>query len=312
MSARQIRLLKLAGVLGLSFFVLMFAIRRGNEAIRGVSQHADDRVLAAQEAIDRASSFTVVSFDQIRAQGQGVDESPATDEEARAARAIGLIESAIGEASTHDFVGTSDADVESLARVAAEFVYYRFVLADPDAYIAWRLGRGDRFADPERIYGDMLVALDFEELFGEPLPAEMPVGDVFRRFFRHQDANWGPAYEPRGLAVSPESILILIGEYNPVVGTQNIDIQDPELRRYWLETTSGSHRSWFVGAFDHLASQDKLRKYQVGTVGLTLEFGNGERRTIQVLLRRASGTDAWVFGSLATSYVKNTGGLVEY
>ncbi len=250
-----------------------------------------------------AQGFEVVPFQAIKS----VSEDELGDNEA-----INSIVSVLERAKVYNQAGLDDPAIESIVRVASEFIYYRFVLDDPQRYIRWRLQRGDRFRDMETLYVKAQVALDYEEFFGETLTDQTPLSKSFTRLYEHQKSLWTSRYTPIGYGVDPESVLVVSATYNPIVGKQDIDLGDPQLNRLWLETLTGGHRSWFRGNTDHDQAKANLEKYQVATVGIVIEYENRERRTLYLgLLRSGTGGD-WSVEALSATDTAFTGGLIEF
>mgnify|MGYP000296240224 CR=1 FL=1 len=296
---------KLAVVLGVSCSLLGYAVWSTNKSRHGLRGRDADKVLATRESIQHAKVFQIVSFKQFENHNSSVGQQ----------QVVEMIKSTLRGASVHNPAAVDGAAIESLLQTASEFIYYRFIRDDAEDYIAWRLGRGDRFREPESIYGKYQVALDYEFFFEDKLPDDAPVRETFITFFTHQRSLWGEHYTPVGYAIDPESVLVLIEVEDPLIGNQGADLGDPDLNRFWFETTGGSHRSWFTSGTDirkQLMSGAGMKKYQVGSVGFILEYADGERRTVTVPLVRALEGGKWSIEFLGTTDLDNTGGLIEF
>ncbi len=295
--------IRLVLVLGVSLSVLGYSVWVTSSARSGSRERKSERFNATEESMEWAQGFEVVPFQAIKSVG----EDELGDNEA-----INSIVSVLERAKVYNQAGLDDPAIESIVRVASEFIYYRFVLDDPQRYIRWRLQRGDRFRDMETLYVKAQVALDYEEFFGETLTDQTPLSKSFTRLYEHQKSLWTSRYTPIGYGVDPESVLVVSATYNPIVGKQDIDLGDPQLNRLWLETLTGGHRSWFRGNTDHDQAKANLEKYQVATVGIVIEYENRERRTLYLgLLRSGTGGD-WSVEALSATDTAFTGGLIEF
>ncbi len=298
-------------VLGGSLALLGYTMWSTNKAVRGVEDANADRIRATDESIQRAREFQVVSFEELRTRstGNGASETPAERDDS----VIGSIQSMLRQAQVHNFAQADDDGVQTLLRTASEFIYFRFVRNDPQNYIAWRLGRGDRFRDRDELYGKLQVALDYEELFGQTLSDETPIRDAFLKLYAYQESHWGDTYTPVGLAVDPASVMVVVLKINPIVGPQGVDLGDEASNRFWLETRQGTHRGWFTGAaHEELLGLNNMTSFQSGTVGFILEYSNGERRAVYLSCRRPTNGGGWLISSVASASRKNTGGMIEY
>ncbi len=294
---------KLVLVLGLSIFVLGYSVWITSSARSGSRERKSERLNATEESMEWAQGFEVVLFQAVKSAHEG----DLGDDQA-----IDSIESVLERAKVYNQAGLEDSAIESIVRVASEFIYYRFILDDPERYIRWRLQRGDRFRDMEAMYVKAQVALDYEELFGESLTDQTPLSQSFTRLYEHQRSLWTSRYTPIGYAVDPESVLVVSATHHPIVGKQDIDLGDPQLNRLWLETLTGGHRSWFRGQTDHDQLEANLEKYQVATVGIVIEYENMERRTLYLGILRSSTGGDWSVEALSATDTAFTGGLIEF
>lgn len=301
---------KQAVVIGVSCTLLGYAVWNTNKSRRGLKSREVDKVLASRESMKRAQAFQIVSFKQLDEQYDSWNHKSSVGQHP----IVDIIGSTLRSAIVHNPAAVDGEAVESLLQTASEFIYYRFIRDDPEDYIAWRLRRGDRFREPETIYGKYQVAWDYEYFFEDKLPDDAPVRDTFIQFYEHQRSLWGDHYTPIGYAIDPESVLILIEVEDPLIGNQSVDLGNPDLNRFWFETAGGAHRSWFTGEIDirRQLMNSELKKYQVGTVGFVLEYADGERRTVTVPLARTIEGGKWSIEFLGTTDLDNTGGLIEF
>ncbi len=294
---------KLVLVLGVSILVLGYSVWITSSARSGSRERKSERLNATEDSMEWAQGFEMVSFQAVKSAHEG----DLGDDQA-----IDSIESVLERAKVYNQAGLDDSAIESIVRVASEFIYYRFVLDDPERYIRWRLQRDDQFRGMEALYVKAQVALDYEEFFGESLTDQTPLSQSFTRLYEHQRSLWASRYTPIGYAVDPESVLVVSATHNPIVGEQDIDLGDPQLNRLWLETLVGGHRSWFRGKTDHDQLKANLEKYQVATVGIVIEYENMERRTLYLgILRSGTGGD-WSVEALSATDTAFTGGLIEF
>lgn len=95
-----------------------------------------------------------------------------------------------------------------LARLTAEFLHFAVLSADADAYIAWRLGRKDRFLNRAELEQRHFLTGTWTHLTGAPPPDSLTGEDVFRFF--HAKANTDSEAKPlriTGIVHSPDAVL---------------------------------------------------------------------------------------------------------
>lgn len=297
-------------VLSVSLSLLVYGTWRTSKARNSIRDRDTDKTLATRESIERAEMFEVVSFRQLNDLARSTDQSDLTSQQ----KVIDSIESTLQAAKIYNLAVVDDVAVQSLLRTASEFIYYRFVRDNPEDYIAWRLERGDRFIDHETLYGEYQIAWDYEFFFHDVLADDAPIRETFITFFTHQRSLWGEHYTPVGYAIDPESVLVLIETEDPLIGSQGVDLGNPDLNKFWFETAGGANRSWFTRGTDirQQLMNSSLEKYQVGSVGFVLEFADGERRTVTLPMVRPLDGGKWSVEFLGTTDLDNSGGLIEF
>lgn len=274
---------------------------RGSTALRRQIHDQNNAGRAAGSVTaDLASKFPVIGFDEAfrsDSSEHGTEES------------IARIEQLIGSGHRVDLSsGLSAACETKLRRRAAEFVYHRFINTDPERYVDWRMRQGDAFRERDELYGRLLIGADHEELFGVPLAEDAPLREVFARFAVHLREAWGETHTPVGIAHDPEAAFLMIRQINPVVGPEKASLGAAERDTFWLAPELGTHRNWFA----RQGEDDGFRQYVSGVVGITLAYGNGEKRTMQIGFRSWSGTCDWRLDWVATMLLHRDGGLIDY
>ena len=294
---RASTIVKFLIVIGTATAVSVHSCRESREIYRAVDAQNRRPTEASAEAVRQAASFQVVEFDSLLSDDHGDSRAVTVDQ----------ILAVLGSCHRQIETGIDDACVNALLRTAADFVYFRFVLADHDRYVDWRLAEGYRFRDRVELYGRALVGEDYEILFGVSLPENAPLRATFVRFADHHRQNWGATHTPTGLAVDPESAVVLIREINPVVGAELVTLGSPERDAYWLEPRMGSHRNWFEDG-----RHDGFTRYRSGAVGLTLDYGDGLKRTILIGFSSPFGSCNWSLSGISRLKTESTGGLIDY
>ncbi|MGV6813655.1 MAG: hypothetical protein ACWA5W_01450 [Phycisphaerales bacterium] len=249
-----------------------------------------------------AKDFEVRSFDDF------LEASDAPD----SVHAIEQINAIFQQGPVYNFSSADEESIKTLTHLASSFVYYRFLQHNRERYIDWRLAQGDRFRDSETLYIRWQIAMDYPDLIGKPFPENPSVRDVFIRFADVQRSLWGDVHTPVGLAIDPESVLVSTAYFDPVIGDTTAHFDDDRVIRYWITPQAGTHRNWFTSQADAMIEEHPLTRYEIGTVGMTLAFANGDRRTLTLGFRRISPRSQWHIGSLSVSNPSTQGGLIEY
>ena len=302
MGVSQSTKVKIVVVSFLSLGVLWYSVRQAGDALSETRGVAEDRVAAAHQMMSSAKDFDVRSFDDLlEASGaQGSD------------RVIDHINTIFQQAPVYNFSSANEDSINELTRLASSFVYYRFLQYNRGRYIDWRLSQGDQFRDSETLYIRWQIAMDYPDLLGEPFPENPSVREVFSKFADIQRSLWGDVYTPVGLAIDPESVLVSTAFYDPVIGDTTTHFEDDRLIQYWITPQAGTHRNWFTSQADTIIAEHPMKRYEIGTVGMTFAFANGDRRTLTLGFRRVSPSSHWHIGSLSVSSPSTEGGLIEY
>ncbi|RMH24666.1 MAG: hypothetical protein D6692_12585 [Planctomycetota bacterium] len=96
-----------------------------------------------------------------------------------------------------------------ITRLMAEFLHFAVLNSDADAYIAWRLGRKDRFLNRAELEQRHFLTETWTHATGAPPPDSLTGEDIFRYF--HAKANTDPEAKPlriAGIVDSPDAVLV--------------------------------------------------------------------------------------------------------
>ncbi|MCC5822816.1 MAG: hypothetical protein LAT64_05175 [Phycisphaerales bacterium] len=293
-------LAKVLAILGIASAFVFYSCSNARAIRNEVRDQNRAREVTAYAVSERAAGYETVSFASLADAGHPGDAAASSN------AAVDRIARTIASGHRHTEVRIDDACMQALFRAAAEFVYHRFVVTDHGRYVDWRLAEGYRFRDRTELYGRALIGEDHEILFGTSLAEDAPLRETFVRFADHHRGNWGPVHTPVGLATDPKSALVLIREIDPVVGAGAVSLGSAELDAYWLATRMGRHRNWFQGR------PSGLERYRSGVVGLTLEHGDGRRRTVLIGFWSPAGTCDWRLTGLSQLALEISGGLIDY
>lgn len=200
--------------------------------------------------------------------------------------------------------GSIDAPAPELARqldavthLAADFIYWRFVAADPAAYRAWRASRGDRWIDEDRLESARYVRSDYETLYGEPFPGTVP---AFDRMFEDSLRRYEGHNRPVGIASGERGTRIQIRRINPQTDAWIATFQDPALDAYWFGKHNGAMRGWFQGERDFATVYTASPELTVATVAAVTEYQDGSRRPVMLYLFQDPESGKWNIAKVAT------------
>ena len=302
----------LVGLVGVSAVGVAIWIRSGMQhSVRAL--RADER--AALRANTRTlSALPTRSFDKLLGSAgavSGAGISFPLDPDSRARRAIDTLEGVLAEAPVVHEDGDpiiGDALAKSLLRVASEFVFVRFVVADPEAYIRWRMHRGDAFRPRDEMFGHWMVASDFESYFDQPIADDASVRDTFVAFFQYHDRRRADAHRVVGMSVEPDAMLLGVQRVGRDLGYGPMDLGSADRRAFWYEPRTGSHRCWFDSGIDH----DRVDEMPSGMVGVTLQYADGSARPMMIVADLDPASGRWSIQRVWTNHRGLTGGLIEF
>lgn len=92
-----------------------------------------------------------------------------------------------------------------ISRLMAEFLLYAIVKQDADAYITWRLDRGDRLPTRDELERDTALTETWTYLTGEPPADDLTSREIVRFLLEHGRAQATPARRVVGMLDHPDA-----------------------------------------------------------------------------------------------------------
>ncbi len=174
----------------------------------------------------------------------------------------------------------ADGALDALRAEAADFIYFRFAQASPEAYRRWRDGGGARRRPVERLSAQAEAGAAYEALFGEPVPRDVTFDAFLDRMWPTGLAIGDGANRPTAMAIEATGLAAAIG----TMATD--DIRDrPRIdatlsNQWWRGINGGTMRGWWDPplTFTELLRRDG--RVVCAEVGVLLEFASGARRPL--------------------------------
>ncbi|MCC5824414.1 MAG: hypothetical protein LAT64_14620 [Phycisphaerales bacterium] len=140
-----------------------------------------------------------------------------------------------------------------LSRLMAEFLLYAVSKDDADAYIAWRLGRGDRLMTIGELDRDKMLTDSWIYLTGGPPPDDLTSRDVFLFFHRRGRSERPPERRIVGILDHPDAAFTQLWFSNQHV-SHSPPYPEPLGERGW----AGSQLAGGAGYFRATVNRDNL------------------------------------------------------
>lgn len=169
--------------------------------------------------------------------------------------------------------GLSRRDVDLLAQLASEFLYYRYVAASPDAYIQWMDRNDYRWIDQKRMQAYMIEP-DWAHFYpDEAFPGFDSPEIVFSRFWQRQEGE----DSIRVVAVSDHEASVAI-----VAGTAQwpkvSHPMPPDTTEMAWSGNMGTMRRWFEPrSHEFRQFAERVGTIEVATVAFVVEREGGRR-----------------------------------
>lgn len=246
---------------------------------------------------DRSSEESFVAADEL-AQQAAVRYSALESVPIAETSGIEDVRRVLRDAALQVETGVNGDETSAVVNLAAEFLFWRFVVADPVQYRNWRAIRGDKFLDIEELESRLFVRSDYEELYQEDFPG---VESAFDRMFRDSLIRYSGHNRPIAFTLGPEAARLQIRVINPQIDQWIGTFGSPALDAYWFGKYNGAMRGWFVGSVAFNRAYTEQSRLAVATVSAILHFEDGSRRPVCMYLFREPGANGkWNLAKIAT------------
>lgn len=177
--------------------------------------------------------------------------------------------------------GSTDRDdltKRKLVELAAEFIYFRFVLSSPEAYRAWRQSSGYRLKDAETLRREG-VATDYEHWFDEPYPGDDRLVEVFDRLWAATLDAKDERSRPVGIAQGASGVEVALGAMDRAWERPMPMLSGELSERVWQGLRSGQlGRDWWRDPNGGIRGELQHREsVPVAVVGVIVEMKAGDR-----------------------------------
>lgn len=175
-------------------------------------------------------------------------------------------------------------DVDEIADLAGEFVYYRFGQPSADEYKRWRRARGEELIDPARLRG-WHVSEDYARCTGRAYPGDDAIEAVFNEFWIVERNAPKGNLRVRALASEPMGVCIAWGELGPAGEGAWPRLTGHLDEAAWEGTRTLGFRVWWQHPSFSLSEAIKSSsRTRVAAIGIIVELQDGNRFPLRLAM----------------------------
>lgn len=179
-----------------------------------------------------------------------------------------------------------------LSRLMAEFLLYAVHKDDADAYIAWRLGRGDRLMTIEEMERSYMLGESWTYLAGEPQPADLTSREAFRFFFNHFRSERADESRIVGILNHPDAAFTQLWFSNQHISYLP-PYPEPLGERGWAGSQVAGGAGYFRGTYNPSDLYAVNAPTLIARCGVILVQANGIRQPLILSAFRSPSDGNW-------------------